>query len=125
MKAMKRRTATLSAALLGLGILGMGVLTAPAPAEAFCGFYVAGADAKLFNDATLVVLMRDGTRTVLSMQNDYQGPPEDFALVIPVPVVLHEGDVKTLPKAVFDRVDKLAAPRLVAFWVEDSCDVRK
>ena len=44
-------------------------LATPAPASAFCGFYVGGADAKLFNDATLVVLMREGTRTVLSMQN--------------------------------------------------------
>ena len=42
---------------------------APTPASAFCGFYVGGADAKLFNTATLVVLMREGTRTVLSMQN--------------------------------------------------------
>ena len=48
---------------------------APQPAEAFCGFYVAGADAKLYNDATMVVLMRDGQRTVLSMQNDYRARP--------------------------------------------------
>ena len=34
------------------------------------------------------VLMRAGTRTALSMQNNYEGPPEDFALVVPVPVVL-------------------------------------
>jgi hypothetical protein len=58
-------------------------------ADAFCGFYVSGADAKLFNNATLVVLMREGTRTVLSMQNNYQGPAEDFAMVVPVPVVLN------------------------------------
>ena len=57
---------------------------------AFCGFYVGGADQQLFNDATQVVLMRDGTRTVLSMQNNYKGPPEDFAMVVPVPVVLQE-----------------------------------
>jgi isorenieratene synthase len=43
--------------------------------EAFCGFYVSGADAKLYNNATQVVLMREGTRTVLSMANNYQGPP--------------------------------------------------
>ncbi len=109
----------------GLLALGLGLLATPSPADAFCGFYVAGADAKLFNDATLVVLMRDGTRTVLSMQNDYQGPPEDFALIIPVPVVLQEGDVQTLPAAVFDRVDKLAAPRLVEYWEEDPCEIRE
>ncbi|PRP91133.1 hypothetical protein ENSA5_58700 [Enhygromyxa salina] len=100
-------------------------LGAAAPAEAFCGFYVAGADAELFNDATMVVMMRDGQRTVLSMQNDYQGPPEDFALVIPVPVVLQEGDVKTLPREVFDHVDKLAAPRLVEYWEQDPCEARR
>ena len=112
-----------SAALLGAIGLGF-ALAAPQPAEAFCGFYVAGADAKLFNDATMVVLMRDGKRTVLSMQNDYQGPPEAFALVIPVPVVLQEGDVKTLPKPVFDHVDQLAAPRLVEYWEQDPCEAR-
>jgi MYXO-CTERM domain-containing protein len=95
------------------------------PVQGFCGFYVAGADAALYNDATMVVLMRDGQRTVLSMQNNYQGPPEDFALVIPVPVVLHEGDVKTLAKDVFDHVDKLAAPRLVEYWELDPCEARK
>ncbi|MBE7448314.1 MAG: DUF2330 domain-containing protein [Kofleriaceae bacterium] len=40
----------------------------------------------MFNNATQVVLMRAGTRTVLSMQNNYQGPPTDFAMVVPVPV---------------------------------------
>ena len=68
---------------------------------AFCGFYVGGAKAEMFNNATQVVLMRAGTRTVLSMQNNYKGPPQDFAMVIPVPVVLHEGDVKTLNRDVF------------------------
>jgi MYXO-CTERM domain-containing protein len=105
--------------------LGLGLLTgAPPVADAFCGFYVAGADAQLFNDATMVVLMRDGKRTVLAMQNDYQGPPEDFAMVVPVPVVLSEETVKTLPKEVFDRVDKLASPRLVEYWEEDPCSPR-
>jgi MYXO-CTERM domain-containing protein len=69
----------------------------------------------------MVVLMRDGTRTVLSMQNNYQGPPQDFAMVVPVPVVLQEDDVKVLPDEVFDRVDKLAAPRLVEYWEQDPC----
>jgi hypothetical protein len=90
-------------------------------AHAFCGFYVAGSDKKLFADATQVVLMRDGTRTVLSMQNDYKGPLEDFAMVVPVPVVLHEKDVKTLPASVFDHVDALGSPRLVEYWEQDPC----
>jgi hypothetical protein len=39
----------------------------PREARAFCGFYVSSANGELFNDATMVVLMREGTRTVLSM----------------------------------------------------------
>jgi hypothetical protein len=72
-----RRTALAAAALVA-------VLTAPRAAHAFCGFYINGAGSEMFNDATQVVLMRKGTRTVLSMQNNYKGPPEAFAMVIPV-----------------------------------------
>jgi hypothetical protein len=96
-------------------------LAAPAAAHAFCGFYVGGAGAKLYNNATLVVIARDGTRTVLSMQNNYQGPPEKFAMVVPVPVVLQKENVKTLPPEIFGRVDELAAPRLVEYWEQDPC----
>ncbi|HEY4241489.1 MAG TPA: DUF2330 domain-containing protein [Kofleriaceae bacterium] len=92
------------------------------PAGAFCGFYVSTSGDKLFNEATEVVLMRDGTRTVLSMQNDYKGPLSDFAMVVPVPVVLHEKDVKTLPKEVFDHTDALGSPRLVEYWEQDPCN---
>jgi hypothetical protein len=91
------------------------------PARAFCGFYVSGADATLRNDATLVVMMRGGTRTVLSMQNTYAGPPQDFAMVVPVPVVLHEANVKVLPREVFAQVERLTAPRLVEYWEQDPC----
>ena len=90
-------------------------------AHAFCGFYVAGADGELFADATQVVMMREGTRTVLSMRNTYQGPTDKFAMVVPVPVVLQEENVKTLSKEIFDKVDKLGAPRLVEYWEHDPC----
>jgi hypothetical protein len=91
------------------------------PAHAFCGFYVSGADASLTNDATLVVMMREGIRTVLSMQNTYSGPPQDFAMVVPVPVVLREANVKVLPREIFTKVDRLTAPRLVEYWEQDPC----
>jgi hypothetical protein len=102
-------------------VVAAAVAVTAAAAQAFCGFYVAGGGAELFNNATQVVLMREGTRTVLSMQNNYQGPPENFAMVIPVPVVLQKENVKTLEKAVFGRVDTLSAPRLVEYWEEDPC----
>ena len=107
-----------------IGLVSLGTAAALAgssDARAFCGFYVSGADAKLTNDATQVVLMRDGQRTVLSMQNNYQGPPQDFAMVVPVPVVLQKENVKTLTKDIFDRVDALTAPRLVEYWEQDPC----
>jgi hypothetical protein len=97
------------------------LLAAPRAADAFCGFYINGAGGDMFNDATQVVLMRNGTRTVLSMQNNYKGPPTEFAMVIPVPTVLQEADVKTLPKDVFGRVDTMGAPRLVEYWEQDPC----
>ncbi|MCA9531847.1 MAG: DUF2330 domain-containing protein [Myxococcales bacterium] len=104
-------------------LIAVTALSAAVPngARAFCGFFVSGAEASLYNEATMVVLMREGTRTVLSMQNSYKGPPEDFALVIPVPVILQKQNVKTLPDAVFKRVDTLSAPRLVEYWETDPC----
>jgi hypothetical protein len=104
-----------------IGVAAIAVVGITGAAHAFCGFYVSGSGEKMFADATNVVLVRDGTRTVLSMQNDYQGPLEDFAMVIPVPVVLHAPDVKTLPKAVFDHTDALGSPRLVEYWEQDPC----
>jgi hypothetical protein len=90
-------------------------------AAAFCGFFVSGAGGPLVNDATQVALMRDGVRTVLTMRNSYKGPPEDFALVIPVPVVLQQSQVRTLPVEVFEHLDQLTAPRLVEYWEQDPC----
>ncbi len=108
---------------LGIATAIAGTLCAVAPgkAEAFCGFYINGAGGEMFNNATQVVLMRSGTRTVLAMQNNYQGPPADFAMVIPVPVVLKEADVKTLTKDVFGKVDLMGSPRLVEYWEQDPC----
>jgi hypothetical protein len=92
-----------------------------APVVAFCGFFVSGADAKLMNDASQVVLLRKGNHTVMTMSNNYKGPAEDFAMVVPVPVVLKKEQVKTLAPTVFDHIDQLTAPRLVEYWEEDPC----
>ncbi|HEY5921011.1 MAG TPA: DUF2330 domain-containing protein, partial [Kofleriaceae bacterium] len=106
---------------LGLVAAAAVTLCVPHVAHTFCGFYVAGGDQQMFNDATQVVLMRSGTRTVLSMQNNYKGPPNAFAMVVPVPTVLKEADVKTLPKQVFENVERMGAPRLVEYWEMDPC----
>jgi hypothetical protein len=103
-------------------LLAAVLCSAAAPsAQAFCGFFVSGADASLTNNASQVVLLRKGNHTVMSLSNNYQGPPEDFAMVVPVPVVLKQEQVKTLAPDVFTRVDQLSAPRLVEYWEQDPC----
>jgi len=118
---MNRRSAFAAVTTVATALVVLAAVLTPSPARAFCGFYVGGAGAKMFNDATMVVMMREGTRTVLSMQNAYKGPPEKFAMVVPVPVVLQKDNVKTLPRELFDHIDQLASPRLVEYWEQDPC----
>ncbi|TWT08890.1 DUF2330 domain-containing protein [Reyranella sp. CPCC 100927] len=91
-------------------------------AAAFCGFYVGKADTSLFNEASQVILARDGRRTTLSMMNDYKGALTDFALVVPVPVVLRRDQVKVIEKKTFDRLDAYSAPRLAEYFDRDPCE---
>src|ERR1051326_6181590 len=91
------------------------------PAHAFCGFFVAKADAKLFNKSSQVVIVRDGDKTVLTMANDYEGKVKDFAMVIPVPtklerVQIHIGDAKMV-----EHVDQYTVPRLVEYYDSSPC----
>jgi hypothetical protein len=92
-----------------------------AAVHAFCGFYAGKADATLFNSASQVVIARDGTRSVLSMVNDYQGPLREFALIVPTPVVLHVGQVRIVDRAVFDHLDAYSGPRLAEYYDGDPC----
>jgi hypothetical protein len=93
----------------------------PPRAEAFCGFYVAKADTDLFNQASKVVLVRDGDRTVLTMSNDYQGEPQEFALVVPVPTFLEREQIHVGNQAVIDHLDAYTAPRLVEYYDQNPC----
>ncbi len=88
---------------------------------AFCGFYVAKADTKLFNKASQVVLVRQGDRTVLTMANDFRGDPKEFAIVVPVPVVLQKDQIHIGDKALLEHLDAYSAPRLVEYFDEDPC----
>ncbi|MBD1848122.1 DUF2330 domain-containing protein [Cyanobacteria bacterium FACHB-63] len=90
-------------------------------AWAFCGFYVAKADAKLYNQASQVAIARNGDRTVLTMANDYQGEVKDFAIVVPVPTVLQKEQVKVSDPKIIARLDAFSAPRLVEYFDPDPC----
>jgi hypothetical protein len=89
----------------------------------FCGFYVAKADTKLFNQASQVVLVRDGERTVMTMANDFEGEPKEFAVVIPVPTFLTREQIHVGDKALIDHLDAYSAPRLVEYFDRDPCDL--
>ncbi|MEC4803291.1 MAG: DUF2330 domain-containing protein [Jaaginema sp. PMC 1079.18] len=93
------------------------------PAWAFCGFYVAKADSSLYNQASQVIIARDRDRTVLTMANDYQGEVQDFALVVPVPVLLQEDQVHVGEPQIIERIDAFSAPRLVEYFDENPCAI--
>ncbi|MFT4581304.1 MAG: hypothetical protein ACI915_002066 [Gammaproteobacteria bacterium] len=92
---------------------------------AFCGFYVARADRSLFNDASQVVLVRDDDRTVVTMNNNFRGDVDEFAIVIPVPTVLQEGQVNVAERTLIEHLDAYTAPRLVEYFDENPCQVMR
>jgi hypothetical protein len=106
------------ALLASLGLLGTRSLLS------FCGFYVAKADSKLFNQASRVAIARDGDKTVLTMANDFEGEPRDFAVVIPVPTFIERNAIQVLDMALLDHLDAFSAPRLVEYFDEDPCAPR-
>ncbi|HVO30132.1 MAG TPA: DUF2330 domain-containing protein [bacterium] len=90
-------------------------------AHAFCGFYVAKADTKLFNKASQVAIVHDGDRTVMTMSNDFQGDLKDFAIVIPVPVQLEKEQIHVGERALLAHLDAYSSPRLVEYTDADPC----
>ena len=108
------------ALVLTATILAGSALTA-GNAEAFCGFYVSKADAKLFNKASQVVMVRDQDRTVLTMASDYRGDPKEFALVIPVPTSITREQIHIGDPAIVEHLDAYSAPRTLSqSWESDS-----
>src|SRR3981081_4469416 len=82
------------------------------PASAFCGFYVAKADAKLFNKSSKVVLARDGNTTAITMASDYEGDVKEFAVVIPVPTFIERKQIGVVDSKTIDHIDAFTTPRL-------------
>jgi hypothetical protein len=102
-------------------LLGLLTLLLVGQANAFCGFYVAKGDLKLFNKTSQVIIVRDGDHTVITMSSDYTGDAKDFAMVVPVPVVLKESDIRVVQQYIFDKFDAFTTPRLVEYWDENPC----
>ena len=90
-------------------------------ATAFCGFYVSKADGTLKNKTSQVILVRDGNRNVITMYNDFQGNLKDFAMVVPVPVVLQKKDIKVVNQNIFNTLNDYSKPRLVEYYDQNPC----
>ncbi len=91
-------------------------------ALAFCGFYVAKIDGKLFNESSQVIIARAENRTILTMANDYQGDVKEFAMVVPIPYVFEESQIQVGDPTIFERIDAYSAPRLVEYFDYDPCE---
>src|SRR5438876_11153028 len=113
MKASSRLKTTVAAAAVLAAIAG--------PAAAFCGFYVAKADSKLFNKSSKVVLARDGKTTAITMASDYEGEPKEFAVVIPVPTFIERKQIGVVEGKTVNHLDAYSAPRLVEYHDSDPC----
>ncbi len=92
------------------------------PASAFCGFYVAKADTQLFNKSSKVVIARDGEQTAITMASDYEGKPDEFALVVPVPTFIAKDQISVVDTKTLDHLDAYTEPRLVEYYDENPCE---
>lgn len=90
-------------------------------ASAFCGFYVGKADTKLFNKASEVVIAHNDNKTVITMANDFKGDVKEFAMVIPVPIVLQKDQIHVGDAAVLKHLADYSAPRLVEYFDANPC----
>ncbi|MEA5616395.1 DUF2330 domain-containing protein [Cronbergia sp. UHCC 0137] len=107
--------------IMSLLVIAVALLSFTPTAWAFCGFYVAKADANLYNKASQVIIARDENNTVLTMANDFQGQVKDFAMVVPVPTVIKKEQVKVAQPQIIEKIDAFSAPRLVEYFDSDPC----
>jgi len=89
---------------------------------AFCGFYVAKADSKLFNESSQLIVARSGQRTTITMANDFKGDVKDFAMIVPVPDVLKKENIRLVYPSIFEKLDSYSSPRLVEYEDDHPCE---
>lgn len=115
---MRTKTRKFAALVILLAMIGN-------EAMAFCGFYVSKADGTLKNKTSQVILVRDGDRNTVTMFNDFKGDTKDFAMVVPVPVVLKKSDIKVVDQSIFETLNEYSKPRLVEYYDENPCQLHE
>lgn len=93
-----------------------------ASAEAFPGLVVGRGAALRSVHTTHVVLLAREPLTVVTVMVDYEGPLDDFAVLLPVPGDVEAGEVRTVKREFVARLEELTAPRFHEFYEADPCD---
>ena len=69
-----------------------------------------------YNPASAVFVTRQGTRTVLTMETVYSGPPVELSMLIPVPTSIERDHVRTVTGSIFRNLDRRTSPRVRHVW---------
>jgi len=100
----------------------------PSVSWGFCGVYLGSTGDQMVNKSSQVVLVRQGTTTHVTLVNNYTGPLDEFAIVVPVPELLGPDDVQTVDPVHVEALQQYSAPRQVTYdcpvphtgWVWDT-----
>ena len=119
-----------TAGWLGLMLLiGLSVLAESMPSAFACGAYFAKrapttagtASSQLYNHSTKMIVARTGNTSTITMTADYRGDPQEFAVVIAVPMVLTREQIKIADRTLIDVLDRFSAPKLVESYDSNPC----
>lgn len=108
-------------------ILSLILLPAYLLLTSMCGFFApriqeTHMQSSLVNRASQVILVRSGNQTVVTMQSDFQGDAKDFALIVPVPEVPREQDIRVAGMGVFDKLNAYSSARLTQYFDTSPCE---
>ena len=107
---------------LAFPILTLALMLTAFDAAAMPGFFIGKGSAKRSAYSSHVVVMKKGDMTAVSVQADYDGPLDPFAIVLAVPGDVTLERVQTLKREFVDRVEQMSAPRFHEFWEMDPCE---
>lgn len=65
-----------------------------------------------YSPSAAVFIVRDGVKTVLTMEPAYEGPKVPISMILPVPTAIERAQVQTVPGSIFRNLDRLTAPRV-------------
>jgi len=78
-----------------------------------CPTIATGTPSELSFDVARVAIARQDSRTTFTVSINPSGDAQEFALVLPVPALLQEDEIRTLNPEIFSRLDGYSAPRRV------------